>query len=214
MDPLSGVDLILRMRVGAIGFAATLVGCGAPSESPPPEPEAVEVAPATEPGSPPEPHGSRIVVDTDHVATFIHGVLDECVDIEFTSTVPPELPEWGPPETPVGASSDRPLGIFATRVARPCGEQFGGRTVLATCSVTSSGASRDAPGVTFSATFNSRYFRFATALENDNLMRRCMTRGGDWWALADDSVEYGRVEAAFFARELERATRGLGGRRR
>jgi len=149
------------------------------------------------------------VTRTGHVATFIDDVLDECTDVEIASTVPPELPEWEPPEPPLPASSDN-----RTRIARPCGEQFSGRTVLATCSATLSDAEPDEDGVTSRATLNSRYYRFATALENDHFMRTCMTAGGNWWAVADDSTEYTRARLDFHTRELERASKSLGGRRR
>ena len=168
-----------------VAILSVLGACGSEPEAP----AQVEAPAPTE----------RIVTIERHIASFRDDELDECVDVTIEVHLPLSAPERTPspfPETP---------GQIVLQ--RACEEQFSGRTVLAVCTMSvpvpiqseAPEAERPTSG-TFAVV--SRYFRYASVFDNQSFMRDCLTGGGDWQAVAEDSSEYARARLDFHAGSL------------
>jgi hypothetical protein len=174
----------------ALAFLS-LGACSGGEASPPPAPAPVASPTPTAPAEPPSP---RLVTQGRHSAVFVDDELDGCIDFVVTFTVPPDLPDWSPPAR---EESSEPSAEAVT-IARPCPEQFSTHQELASCTtVTPEQPVGREPRVRFSATTTSRSYRFASALSDDRRMRSCLTRGGDWHAVAAGSPEHELAELEY-----------------
>lgn len=135
-----------------------------------------------------------MVEDLSRVATFIRGDLDECVTVLRTITLPPGE-AWRPAPIEFLPNASRETVVLA----QPCDEAFAGRTIMATCTRREARPPREGePAALVGEVLSeSRMYRFETALETDARMHECLTSGGAWEGLREDSDEFrrARVEA-------------------
>lgn len=146
------------------------------------------------------------------MAVFFGGVLDECLDVTWTTDAAPAradaAKQWADDMVAKMHSSDENKKVV--RVAKPCEEQFKDRTELASCRGVMPAPPKDVPaGVSVKISFVSRTYRFDAVAEGDQRMQECMEWGGDWQALDRNSAEFREARAHRNAANLQRTVDNL-----
>jgi hypothetical protein len=188
-----------------LALALSLTGCclGASAPTPPAAPVGAPVA-AAEPVPPPPP-SERTAAAATHVVVYVDDELDECVSTVVQARAPADS------EGDLQGSVEEVVGGLtaegAIRLPVSCDEQFGGRTVLASCAITSVSHDAGEHVSEVSVAITATYFRFESALDSDGYERDCLTGGGRWSEVAEGTPEYARAE-------LDAISRRVRGRRR
>jgi hypothetical protein len=159
------------------------------------------------------------------VAIFENGVLDTCADFglllpeqvlegmrsdakKSKKPLPDNLAEDDTDGFLRGSRSTigRLLGKPAeshdgVRTKNRCAEQFSGRAVLASCTLSRDAEDVDA-GIRIAIRFAAQYYNFVTLSRNDSTMKQCLKVGGTW---KTDSEELDRAKLDEHARRLNNA---------
>jgi hypothetical protein len=138
---------------------------------------------------------------TAAVATFIGDhVLEECD--EFVVTLPPGVDAGALALDKLVDSIKVGRNGGASRLDKPCAEQFPSDPVLATC-VASTEIKGD-QGVVKRA-FTGRYYGLEAIVQNSDVyMKSCVDMNGEWHVASHDSKEWREAHVAWAQREGER----------
>lgn len=179
-------SLVLLVSV----FAGGCCGGGGPSETTTEVPTASAPAPMPSPPAPAPPLAAPTATEKAapdpsviraewHLAFFIDGNLDSCVDSEIEAT---PAADAGPGRAEeLRSSLERVVKRAGTSegggvaVQRPCREQFTDRPVLAECAIPTK-----LLGTEILNSMKMSYYNPATVAVDDHYMQKCLRDGGDW----------------------------------
>jgi hypothetical protein len=189
-------------------IAAVLLGL---SCSKPPDEAQVRAQeePTTKPAAPSPPQTASIAsLDAD-------GLLNECDEFTITysqGTANKDV-QASLVESVVGGFLKK--NIRASRLTRPCSDEFRANTVLASCVTRVSSeltkSDSDAELAIYELQMTSRYYNLEMLAGSDAYMKACTERKGDWQALDKNSDEYKAAVQSRIRFELDKAKKAAKG---
>lgn len=185
-------------------LALVLVGCSKPEAKPAPVetvPSAAPVVKSAEP--PPAPKAYQGTISFAH---FAKDQIFECIDATVQIQPPGDAgADWAPKDDPIAKLATTPFLKKTTKLSKPCGEQFGDRTVLASCTLVDKGERHDGGNPRLVVTFTSNFYNYEDVGPTDEHMKDCLQNGGDWKALSRDSAEWKKAKLEHSRKGLQKA---------
>ena len=117
--------------------------------------------------------------------------LEECSDLAVELVPPPGSPPgWKPKDDVLGGLMK--VMKDATRIPKPCAEQYPDRTVLATCET--SARSKRTDGSEGQIQIAAHYYDFAKIGLSDAYSALCASKQGKWKPISRDSAEWQKAK--------------------
>lgn len=156
-----------------------------------PEPPAADAGASPTPSASASATGGPLTYRAS-VVTMDGKTLEECTDLTVTLVPPPNAPAgWKPKDNVIAGLLKTMKG--ATRIEKPCAEQFADRTVLATCETAATSKRTD--GSEGQIKISASYYDYAKVGLTEAYMAICTGRQGKWKPIARDSAEWQKAKA-------------------